>query len=62
MVKNIAKSFVRQNKFHTYQTPETLPAEERVSKSHNYGKAPSCQAVADASMTEVAGSGSVASK
>ena len=25
------KAFVRQNKFHTYLTRETLPAEERVS-------------------------------
>ena len=50
MVKNTVKSFVRQNKFHTYLTRETLPEEERVSKFHNHGKVPSYQAVADASI------------
>ena len=53
MVKNTEKSFVRENKFHTYLTRETLSAEERVSKFHNHGKTPSSQTFADASMRKV---------
>ena len=53
MIKNTVKSFVWENKFHTYLTRETLPAEERVSKSHNHGKTPSYQTFADASMRKV---------
>ena len=49
MIKNTVKSFVWENKFHTYLTRETLPAEERVGKSHNHGKTPSYQTFADAS-------------
>ena len=52
-VKNTVKSFVRENKFHTCLTRETLPAEERVSKFHNHGKTPSYQTFADASMRKV---------
>ena len=37
----------------TYLTRETLSAEERVSKFHNYGKAPSYQTAADASIRKV---------
>ena len=51
--KNTVKSFVRENKFHTYLTRETLPAEERVRKFHNHGKTPSYQTLADALMTKV---------
>ena len=51
--KNTVKSFVRENKFHTYLTRETLPAEERVRKFHNHGKTPSYQTLADASMRKV---------
>ena len=54
MVKNTEKSLARENKFHTYLTRETLPAEERVSTFHNHGKTPSYQALADASMRKVA--------
>ena len=50
MVKDTVKSFVWENKFHAYLTHETLPAEERVSKFHNHGKAPSCLNFAVASM------------
>ena len=50
MVKDTVKSFVWENKFHAYLTYETLPAEERVSKFHNHGKAPSYQNFAEASM------------
>ena len=50
MVKNIVKSFVRKNKYHSYLTREALPAEERVRKFHNHGKTPSYQRFADASM------------
>ena len=53
MIKNTVKSFVRQNKFHSYLTRETLPAEERVRKFHNHGKTPSYQTFADASMRKV---------
>ena len=53
MIKNTVKSFVRENKFHTYLTRETSPAEERASKSHNHGKTPSYQTFADASMRKV---------
>ena len=53
MVKKHLKSFVRQNKFHTYLTRETLPAEERASKFHYHGKTPSHQTFADASMRKV---------
>ena len=49
MVKHTVKSFKRENKFHTYLTRETLPAEERVSKFHNHGETSSCQILADAS-------------
>ena len=38
--KNTEKSFLRENKFHTYLTRETLPAEERLGKFHNHGKTP----------------------
>ena len=48
MVKHTVKSFKRENKFHTYLTRETLPAEERVSKFHNHGETSSCQILADA--------------
>ena len=48
--KNTEKSFLRENKFHTYLTRETLPAEERLGKFHNHGKTPSYQTSADASM------------
>ena len=51
--KKHLKSFVRQNKFHTYMTRETLPAEERASKFHYHGKTPSHQNFADASMRKV---------
>ena len=44
---------MRENKFHTYLTRETLPAEERVSKFHNHGKTPSYQTFAVASMRKV---------
>ena len=47
MVKHTVKSFKRENKFHTYLTRETLPAEERVSKFHNHGET-SCQILAEA--------------
>ena len=50
MVKNTEKSFAWENKYHTYLTCETLPAEERVSKFHNHRKTSSSQSVADASM------------
>ena len=53
MVKKHLKSFVRQNKFHTYLTRETLPAEERASKFHYHGKTPSHHTFADASMRKV---------
>ena len=53
MVKNTVKSFVRENKFHTYLTRETLPAKERVGKLHRHGKTPSYQTFADASMRKV---------
>ena len=53
MVKNTVKSFVRENKYHTYLTRETLPAGERVNKFHNHGKTPSYQTFADASMRKV---------
>ena len=48
MVKHTVKSFKRENKFHTYLTRETLPAEQRVSKFHNHGETFSCQILADA--------------
>ena len=48
--KNTVKSFVRENKFHTYLTRESLSAEERVSKFHNHGKTPSYQTFADSSV------------
>ena len=51
--KNTEKSFVRENKFHTYLTRETLPAEERVRKFHKHGKTPSYQTLADTSMRKV---------
>ena len=50
MVKNTEKSFERENKFHTYLTRETLPAEERVSKFHTHRKTPCYQTFANASM------------
>ena len=53
MAKNTVKSFVWENKFHTYLTRETLPAEERVSKFHNHGMTPSYQTFADASVRKV---------
>ena len=53
MIKNTVKSFVRENKSHTYLTRETLPAEERVSKFHNHGKTPSHQTFADTSVRKV---------
>ena len=52
-VKNTVKSLVRENKFHTCLTRETLPAEERVSRFHNHGKTPSYQTFADASIRKV---------
>ena len=48
--KNTEKSFLRENKFHTYLTRETLPAEERLGNFYNHGKTPSYQTSADASM------------
>ena len=51
--KNTVKSFVRENKFDTYPTRETLPAEERVSKFHNHGMTPSYQTSAVASVRKV---------
>ena len=51
---DMVKSFVQENKFHTYLTHETLPAEERVSNLHDHGKTPSYQSFADASMRKVA--------
>ena len=53
MVKNTVKSFVRENKFHTYLTRGTLSAGERVNKFHNHGKTSSYQTFADASMRKV---------
>ena len=47
------KILLRENKFHTYLTRETLPAEGRVRKFHNHGKTPSYQTFADASMRKV---------
>ena len=43
----------RKNKFHTYLTRKTLPAEERVSKFHNHRKTPSYQTFAGASIMKV---------
>ena len=51
--KNTVKSFVREDKFHTYLTRENLPAEERERKFHNHGKIPSYQTFTDASMRRV---------
>ena len=51
---DMVKSFVQENKFHTYLTHETLPAEERASNLHDHGKTPSYQSFADASMRKVA--------
>ena len=50
----MVKSFLQVNKFHTYLTHETLPAEERVSNFHDHGRTPSYQSFADASMRKVA--------
>ena len=47
MVKNTLKSFVRENKFHTYLIRKTLPAVERVRKFHDKRKAPSYQTIAE---------------
>ena len=52
MVKHTVKSLKRDNKFHTYLTRETLPAEERVSKFHNHGETSSCQILADAAIVQ----------
>ena len=52
-MKKTVKSFKRGNKFHSYLTRETLPAEERVSRFHNHGKTPYYQFFADASMRKV---------
>ena len=52
--KNTVKSFERENKFSTYLNLKTKPAEERVRKFHNHGKAPSHQTFADASLWKVA--------
>ena len=46
--KNTIKSFERENKFYSYLTRETLPAEERISKFRNHGNTPSYQTLADA--------------
>ena len=51
--KNTNKPFVRVNKFQTYLTRETLPAEERVSEFHNHRKTPSSQLFAVVSMRKV---------
>ena len=51
--KTLLNPFERENRFSTYLTRETLPAEERVRKFHNHGKAPSYQTFADASMRKV---------
>ena len=53
LVKITITSFAREDKFHNYLTRETLPAEERVSKFHSHGKAPSYLTFADASMRKV---------
>ena len=51
--KHCLFSFVRMNKFHSYLTHETLPAEEKVSRFDDHGKTPSCQTFADSSMRKV---------
>ena len=48
--KKHCKSFVRENKFHTYLTRETSLAKERVGNMHKHGETPSYQTLADASM------------
>ena len=57
-VKNTVKSFIRENKFHTYLTRETLPAKERVSIFHNHGKTPCFKTFAEAPMRKVVSSSS----
>ena len=43
MIRNAVKSFVRENKFHSYLTREILPVEEKVSVFDDHGKTPSHQ-------------------
>ena len=50
MVKTAVKSFVRENKFHSYLTRETLPVEEKVGILDDHEKTPSYQTFADAPM------------
>ena len=50
MVKNSVKSFVRENRFHSYLTRETLPVEEKVSIFDDHEKTPSYQTFADSPM------------
>ena len=50
MVKNSVKSFVRENRFHSYLTRETLPVEEKVSIFDDHEKTPSYQTFADRPM------------
>ena len=45
MVKTAVKSFVRENKFHSYLTRETLPVEDKVGILDE--KTPSYQTFAD---------------
>ena len=53
MVRNAGKSFVRENKFHSYLTREILPVEEKVSVFDDHGKTPSYQTFADGPMRKV---------
>ena len=52
MVKNTVKFFVWENKFHSYLTRETLPAEEKESIIDDHGKT-SSQTFADSAMRKV---------
>ena len=46
MVKTAVKSFVRENKFHSYLTRETLPVEDKVGILDDHEKTPSYQTFA----------------
>ena len=50
MVKNSVKSFVRENRFHSYLTRKTLPVEEKVSIFDDHEKTPSYQTFANRPM------------
>ena len=54
MIRNAVKSFVRENKFHSYLTREILPVEEKVSVFDDHGKTPSYQTFDDGLMRKVA--------